>query len=87
MALDRASVEYSQFEFWTILSTDRSGDSHRTPGCLAAYSVTHSKRHHLVVGVAGSADHLSASPIALAISSALAKSPNCSTILIGIEPL
>jgi hypothetical protein len=79
VALDRASVEYSQFEFWTILSTDRSSDSYRTCGCMAAYSVTHSQRHHLVVGVTGGANRLSASRIALAVSSTLAA--------IGIKPV
>ena len=71
-------MDYSQFEFWRILLTHRSGDSLRTPGFLAAHSVTLSKRckrHHLV-GVAGGAAGFTAFSVALAGSSTLAEGEN-----------
>lgn len=76
MALDRASVEYSEFEFWGILLTDCSGDGLRTPGCLASDSVTRSQSRHLCIGVAGGADSGTAFSLALASSSALAEGEN-----------
>ena len=68
-------MEYIQFEFWRILLTDRGGDRLRTPGFLAADSLTLSKRHerHHLVGIAGGVAGVTAFSMALASSSALAE--------------
>lgn len=69
-------MEYSQFEFWGILPTNCPGDYLRTPGFLAAESVTRSKRCDHFVGDGGGAGGVSAFLMAVANSSALAEGEN-----------